>query len=383
MRILHVVASPDAVTGGGLIERTLHLARALQSAGATCAVLTLDIGLDEARRRDFSGIGLHVLPCLNRRFYVPAAMPDRLRRIVGTADVVELTGHWTLLNAMVGAVARRLGKPYLFRPAGALGLVGRSVALKRLYNYGLGYSLIRHAAGHVAVTTGEMGEYEQYGIRPDKLTVIPNGIDLPTQETPDCRGFLVRHGLVGRRLVLFVGRLSHIKGPDLLLEAFVAVAHEMPDFDLVFAGPDDGLRPALERQAEERGVAGRVHFLGYVTGADKACAYVTSAFLVLPSRREAMSIVALEAGAHGKPVLLTDQCGFDDVQRCGGGLVVSATAAGIAGGLRELTSRGDQLDGMGAALRAYVGAHYTWGKAAAAFLALCEEALRAREHATA
>ena len=95
-----------------------------------------------------------------------------------------------------------------------------------------------------------------------------------------------------------------------------------------------------------------------------------------------MSLVALEAGVLGKPVLLTDQCGFDDIETCGGGRVVAATVEAISEGLRDMTAKQDRLGDMGNALRAHVREHYTWSKAADAFLALCENALRAQEHAT-
>jgi hypothetical protein len=42
-----------------------------------------------------------------------------------------------------------------------------------------------------------------------------------------------------------------------------------------------------------------------------------------------MSIVVLEAGITGTPVLITDQCSFDEVDRIGGGIVVRASVDGI------------------------------------------------------
>ena len=376
MTILHVVATPDAVTGGGLIARTLQLCTALRARGARCAILTLDIGLDEARRRDFEGIALHVLPCVNRRFYVPRVTRSAIDAIVSGADVVELTGHWTLLNVLAWRAARRAGKPFLVRPAGALGLVGRSKGLKTIYNVAAGHRMVREAAGHVAVTDGEAAEFLAYGITADRLTVIPNGVDLPPDEPLDIAGFRARHGLTGRRTILFMGRLSHIKGPDLLLSAFADVAAAIPDYDLVLAGPDDGLQESLAREAAARGVDARVHFIGYVGGVDKELAYRAADFLALPSRREAMSLVALEAGARGRPVLLTDQCGFDDLERSGGGFVVPATAAALADGLLRMAREGGRLEMMGRALQDYVGQRYTWARAADAFLALCAAVVR-------
>jgi glycosyltransferase involved in cell wall biosynthesis len=81
-----------------------------------------------------------------------------------------------------------------------------------------------------------------------------------------------------------------------------------------------------------------------------------------------MSIVALEAGINGTPVLITHACGFGDVARRGGGLVVAASVPALAAGLRELLARPDTLAERGARLRAFVLAELTWERAAARHL---------------
>ena len=72
---------------------------------------------------------------------------------------------------------------------------------------------------------------------------------MPADGQFDVDGFRRRHGLVNRRAILFMGRLSHIKGPDLLLQAFADVAAAIPEYDLVFAGPDDGRATRPDRRA--------------------------------------------------------------------------------------------------------------------------------------
>lgn len=376
MRILHVLVTCDAATGGGLAERTRHLSKALVERGAESTVLTLDIGLDARRRREWSHSRFLALPCLNHRFFVPLARRGQIAAAVAAADVVDITSHWTLLNALVYRAAGRQRVPYVVEPAGSLGIVGRSARIKRAYNLVVGREIIRRANGHIAITSGEIPQYAAYGISPDRLTFIPNGVDAPEAAVVDTEAFRAKHGLAGRRVILFVGRLSIIKGPDLLLEAFASVSADMPDHVLVLAGPDLGLLDSLKRLAVQRGIADRVRFVGYLDGADKEAAYAASEFLALPSRREAMSLVALEAGVRGKPVLLTDQCGFDEVESCGGGLVVGADAAAIAAGLRAMNTRSGQLAAMGLSLKSLVQSRFTWAAAADTFLELCAKATR-------
>ena len=111
---------------------------------------------------------------------------------------------------------------------------------------------------------------------------------------------------------------------------------------------------------KEQGLTDRVHFIGYVGGRDKAEAYSSAEFLVIPSRQEAMSIVVLEAGIAGTPVLLTNRCGFDEVATVGGGQVVEATARELAAGLDSMLTHRTALKSMGERLQAHVRRDFTW-----------------------
>ncbi|WP_207956321.1 glycosyltransferase family 4 protein [Rubrobacter marinus] len=92
--------------------------------------------------------------------------------------------------------------------------------------------------------------------------------------------------------------------------------------------------------------------------------------LAVPSRQEAMSIVALEAGISGTPVLLTDRCGFGEVAEVGGGQVVPATVEGLRAGLDGMLKDTEGLGQMGEKLRAFVAERYTWGTAVERYLKL-------------
>jgi glycosyltransferase involved in cell wall biosynthesis len=110
----------------------------------------------------------------------------------------------------------------------------------------------------------------------------------------------------------------------------------------------------------QKGVGEFVHFLGYLNGTDKVAAYRMANLLVIPSRQEAMSIVAIEAGFCGSPVLLTDQCGLSDVRSIDTRLEVTATVAGIATGLTNLLIDSNELAEVSSAWSNFVKQHYSW-----------------------
>jgi glycosyltransferase involved in cell wall biosynthesis len=110
----------------------------------------------------------------------------------------------------------------------------------------------------------------------------------------------------------------------------------------------------------EQGLTDRVHFIGYVSGHDKIEAYRAAEFLVIPSRLEAMSIVVLEAGIVGTPVLLTDRCGFDAVATVDGGKIVAATVNDLATGLESMLENPAVLKAMGVRLQFHVRQNFIW-----------------------
>lgn len=382
MKILIVNHLIDPVTGGGTAERTCQLAKHFVALGNECTLLTIDCGVtnDLLARMQSNRITLFTLPSLNQRFFIPRFRLNDIYHLVDHADIIHIMGHWTFLNALISSVARARNKPYVVCPAGALHIFGRSRLLKRGYNTLVGKNIIRGAQAHIAIADNEIAQFAKYGITSDCVVIIPNGVNSQDYQIGDVSGFRHKIGIDAAPYVLFVGRLDPIKGPDLLLMAFSKIAHVYPDYHLVFAGPDGGMRMSLKHIIDKNDLQKRVHLIGYVGGADKVAAYRGASMIAVPSRQEAMSIVALEAGICGKPVLITDQCGFNTIEHCGGGLVVAATEEGIRDGLLSMLLNSGQLEEMGARLKSHVEERYTWEAAAKACIELFRKVLTSVKH---
>lgn len=374
MNILNVNMSLDPVTGGGSVERTLQISRALAREGHQCTVLTVDTGLSPEYLHQCRkwGLSVFVLPSLWKRFYLPMPSKHLINMLVESADVVQLMCHWTLINVLVYRAVSRLAKPYTVCPAGTLPIFGRSKVLKKFYNNLIGREIILDANGCIAISPNEIEQFKSYGVGLDKIVVIPNGINPNDYSESDGNNFRDRYGLSDSPIVLFLGRLNFIKGPDMLLEAFCRCAQDerMKTYHLVFAGPDGGKLNDLKRMVEISGVKNRVHFTGHIGGSEKYEAYRAADFLVIPSRQEAMSIVVLEAGITGTPVLITDRCGFDDVAAVAGGMVVAATIEGLQKGLLSMAGDPERLEIMGQHLREFTREHFLWDHAANRYLEL-------------
>jgi glycosyltransferase involved in cell wall biosynthesis len=367
MRILNVVSVLSAREGGGNAERTVQLTRALCTAGESCTVITLDIGDWQARKVLLGNASLVILTCLNQRFQVPVLQWGRIIELVRQVDVIHCMGHWSLLAVMVSLAANRRGVPYVVSPAGALPLFGRSKLFKQVFNWIVGRRFVRDAAGWIAVTKSELPDFVNYGVPAERIEIIPNGVletDFNHRYEENNR---VWDRLPSGQFILFMGRLNSIKGPDLLLEAFIRIHHDFPNVSLVFAGPDEGMKISLEQRVATCGLEEIVRFVGFVSGEQKAVAYHAATLLVVPSRMEAMSIVAVEAGICGKPVLITDQCGLSDLAEINAGLIVPATFDGLAAGLRLAFEDLGRLESWGIRWQSLVRERFQWHNLALKF----------------
>ena len=132
----------------------------------------------------------------------------------------------------------------------------------------------------------------------------------------------------------------------------------------------------LKKTASEHLMNERTHFLGWVSREDKAAILHASLLLAIPSRKDAMSIVVLESGIVGKPVLISDQCGFDEVADVDGGVVVPASIDGIAEGLKELLGQESDLSRMGLNLQKLVKSNFLWSTTAKKYSSIFTQVIK-------
>ncbi len=170
----------------------------------------------------------------------------------------------------------------------------------------------------VIIATSNAYVYESKFLREyeDKITVIPNGINLEefniSLSKEECRDKL---GLPSdKKIILFFGNIVAYKGPHILLKAFLKVKNKIKDVKLVFAGRGEMLEE-LEKLAVESGIKDDVIFTGYVDEGLKPFYYKSADIFCLPSitMAEAFGIVNLEAMACGIPVISTKLGGIPDV----------------------------------------------------------------------
>ncbi len=138
----------------------------------------------------------------------------------------------------------------------------------------------------------------------------------------------------GDRAVLFVGRLSAPKGIYDLFDAIPRVIERHPRARFVLVGvtESDAMEPVIRAEAERRGIAPRIAFLGSLEGRNKAAAFVRSQMIVVPSWTEGFPLVIPEAMAAGLPVIATAVGAIPDFVKDGedGFLVTPKVSSALA-----------------------------------------------------
>ena len=316
MKILHVIQSLEKEKGGGVTERNLKLIEYLEKKENKNLILSLKSKKKSKYRECFiSHNRIYSLNFINERFPLPFPNIFKIAKLVKNSDVVHLTSFWTLLNAYVYIFCRLFSKNYVICPAGALMIFGRSKIVKYIYYEIIGKYIIKDCSAIISITNKEKKQFIGRNIPESKIFNIPNGIDFNSNESNELYSPNNFNFKKNKPYILFVGRLNFIKGPDLLLKAFISIAEKIPHHNLIFAGSDDGMGKELKNEAKNSKFAERIHFIGFISGSDKDNLYKNADLLVIPSRSEAMSLVVLEAGLYGLETIFTDQCGLNELSK--------------------------------------------------------------------
>lgn len=174
----------------------------------------------------------------------------------------------------------------------------------------------------IASTEDERGDLVRlYGAEPDRVAVVPPGVDLSMFQPIDRDEARRTIGYGPGRLLLFVGRLERLKGVEIAIRALALLrdrAHD--DVRLVILGEDsrDGDESEKERLKEVAsavGVRDRVDFLGSVAHHELPFFYSAADVCVMPSYSESFGFVGLEAQACGRPVVASNVSGLRSVVR--------------------------------------------------------------------
>ena len=148
---------------------------------------------------------------------------------------------------------------------------------------------------------------KKYGIHPDKIDVVHNGI------TPVMDGKIEATQFAkGRPVVVFMGRLTAQKGAQFFLALAKEVLSLVPETLFVLAGNGDMYHELLFSTAHQ-GLSASVLFSGFIRDTQKNKLLDRADVFVMPSLSEPFGLVALEAAQRQTPVIISKTSGVAEV----------------------------------------------------------------------
>ncbi|MGZ4910356.1 MAG: glycosyltransferase family 4 protein [Halobacteriota archaeon] len=342
---------------GGVETHVFELAQSLQSIGHEVIVLCAAVPKSDPEEV-LHGLHIYRFPALDLP-YVPFIYALQRRIAQFSADVIH--SHYPPPFISYGAVKGLPQVPHVLTyhcdleiPDHIANLRIPSVlrhAVKRVNNR-LYAKPALDAVNQIIATTQSYAESSPL-LQNYQYEIVPNGVSL--------QAFDSLHTSREREIkqVLFVGRLSSVKGVEYLIKAakIVLTRHEDATFLIVGDGEE---RQSLK--ALTKGYENCIKFCGHISKRALVELYKSSAVLVLPSytRLEAFGVVLLEAMACETPVIASRIPGVCDVIGKGGFLVTPRSSQALAAAIQNVFDSPANARRMGKRGRQLVEQKYDW-----------------------
>lgn len=391
MRILHIL-DHSIPLHSGYTFRTLSILREQQALGwKTFHVTSAKQGSTSAMEEHVDGMHFYRTPPTNgvlakapvfNQIEVIRGLARRLKEIIPVVRPHILHAHSPSLNAIAAlSVAKDFGIPVVYevRAFWEDAAVDHGTSKELGLRYRLTRSLETHALKHAdAVTTicdGLRKDIVQRGISADKITVIPNAVDVEKFDMVGSAdpGLKQALGLQGNRLLGFIGSFYAYEGLDILLRALPLMLSAAPDLRVLLlgGGPQES---ALRELARTLGIQDKVVFAGRVPHDQVQKYYELIDVLVYPRLSMRLTdlvtpLKPLEAMAQGRLLAASDVGGHLELIRDGetGVLFRAGDPASLAEKVSALLNKQDQWQSLRQAGRNFVETERNWRNSVARY----------------
>lgn len=356
MRITQIIQGVHSPSAGPTYS-VARLASELYTMGNDSSVLTLG-----ARPIDWPHITpLHIYSGgIERSTGLSPGLMNEIRKLSLSSCILHGHGIWRIANLFPLLVARDSPAKITYSPRGTLSnwsMRYKSALKKPFWKFLQKPALERCDCFH-ATSGAEFQDIRRVGLT-QPVAVIPNGIDIPPIDNQT-----IRH-----KQLLFLSRINPVKGLDILLPAWEAIAHDNPDWELIIAGPlDSDYAVSISKSAIKSRIP-NIRFVGEMLGEAKRDLLFRSALFVLPSYSENFAIAVAEALAHGMPVITTTGTPWPEIAQRNAGWYIQPNVSMLTEALQTAMSQPlPALQEMGMNGRKWMEENYAWGRVASMML---------------
>jgi PEP-CTERM/exosortase A-associated glycosyltransferase len=332
-----------------------------------------------------SGLGANLPGIAEARLI--GSVARRIRQVAAGERPSILHAHSPVLNAIACLLAaRELKLPVVYEvrafweDAAVANGTSREGSLRYRLTRGLETFALRRSAAVIAICEGLAADIRARGVRADKISLVPNGVELGefprlNRERPSVSATALKHalGLEGKLVLGFLGSFYPYEGLDLLLDAMPEVLRARPEVRLVLAGGGQDERK-LREQAKSLGLKGCIHFVGRIASAHIIQYHELIDVFVFPRRGMRLTetvtpLKPLEAMATGGIVLASDVGGHRELITHGetGYLCKVEDPGQLARAISQTIGDRDAWDGVRERARGFVEESRTWKACTAAY----------------
>lgn len=233
-------------------------------------------------------------------------------------DIVHIHSHLHFSSNAIVFANMWKRNPIILTSHGTAPLSGYMSFMSEFYDFFIARSMLKLVDKIIALSPSQAEMLRKLGAPSERLTIIPNGIDLNKIKFDNGKKKLKQqYGLEDKIVILYVGGLILRKGIHYLLDAMNLLKR---DCALLIAGSELPGHPNVKGQLQEqvkRLNLKNIYFLGTLSSEQLSSIYSLSDIFVLPSLAEGMSIALLEAMAYRNCVVASNIPGISDVVRNG------------------------------------------------------------------
>jgi glycosyltransferase involved in cell wall biosynthesis len=325
IRVFHILGYL-ASRYGGPPKVAIGLGRAMSAYGIDACWWATASSKEKNELAYLGGKAFLFPPEFPHSWYRSQSLARELKKRINEADILHLHQIWDYPIWTAAKLARQTGKPYIVTTHGIFSEGWRYGAMKKqIYMKLIAHAILKNASVIHAVNKSEITGFKKVEINAPYV-VVPHGIEpdefekMPNPEQAE----KLWPVLIGRDIVLYMGRLSPEKGLNILLASWSKIK-VISNALLVIAGPDyKGFANNLRNMISQYGLNNRVLLTGMIMGDAKKAMLSRANMFVLPSYSEGLSTVVLEALAAEIPCIITNGCNFPEIQKVNAGYVVPA-----------------------------------------------------------
>jgi glycosyltransferase involved in cell wall biosynthesis len=362
MRILQVIPYFNKKYGG-IYNICINESIFLSQNGYEVTILTTDYEIDMVAIQEIlkNKVKIIVLQNLFNPYmflYTPKLNKWANKNIMNY-DLIHLHEFRSYQSIVISKYAKQKNIPYVIQPHGSLKInIGRK-QLKKLFDFWYGNNIIRNANKIICITENEINDCLAFREK-GEIALIPNGIfcgEFNNQLSKNDIRKKLKWGS-NELYILYLGRIHPSKGLDKMIEAFSIISKNMPNVNLVIAGPDYNYLNKLLILCEKLNLNDKLIIYNFINDELKKQILASSDIFITPEY-SGFPVTFLEAGVSGLPIITTNVGDrlllFDH-----GVMVTENTSKELANGLKNLLGNQKLMGEMSQQIRSFTQSNYDW-----------------------